>query len=485
MSHPIRTLGTMFDRIPMYRVVVYGLTWLVGVAVLLSGVGVMSYDWVWLVFGLAATSVGCAATNQIVSRAYDVPSGHESSIITTLILFLILKPAHSWFDLVAYALVGLIAMVSKYVATYRHALIFNPAAFAVFVASTVGLVSGAWWVASTYLLGPVVFVATLVLRKTRRFGLFTSFVIPAIACLLLGGVGLREAVVSFPLIFLGAIMLTEPATLPVGRKRQLLYGGCVGLLVGLRPELFGLHIGPIEALLIGNLAAAIISRRSATMLTLVEKVQLTPTSYEFIYEPERSVRFRPGQFAEFTLPAIPLRSSRGNRRTFTIASAPGEADIRVGVKFYEPGSAYKHALFGLRPGQRIAMNHIGGDFVVDATAPSLCIAGGIGITPFISTIRAALAAQTPLPMTLVYFTNGPKERAYHSLLEHARRIGVKPVYVSDPTTRLTEVTLAELVPNLSRTHVYISGPPAMVRSYKPLARHLGARSVHTDYFYGY
>ena len=131
------------------------------------------------------------------------------------------------------------------------------------------------------------------------------------------------------------------------------------------------------------------------------------------------------------------------------------------------------------------MSHINGDFVVEQDTPSLCIAGGIGITPFISTIRAAQANNTPIPMVLVYFVNGKTECAYRDVLEGARRLGVNTLYVTDPATRLSEASLVKLVPDLKKTNVYISGPPAMVRAYNTLAQHLRAKSVHTDYFTGY
>ena len=45
--------------------------------------------------------------------------------------------------------------------------------------------------------------------------------------------------------------------------------------------------------------------------------------------------------------------SRGNRRYFTIASAPGEEEVRLGVKIVEHGSAFKRELAELQPGDQI------------------------------------------------------------------------------------------------------------------------------------
>ena len=483
--NPLRKLDDVLNQTTMYRLTLYSLLWIVAVSVILNALDVLTAGVLWPLLGLGALSVGCFVTNQILSRLYRVPISQESSIITTLILFLILKPAQSWYDLVAYTVVGLIAMVSKFALSYNRAVLVNPAAFAVWVGGLVTLSIGGWWVASKYLVVAVLIVGLLIVRKTRQFSLVLSFLVPAAALLVWKGISPYDAFVSYPLIFLGTIMLTEPATMPAGRARKMMYGAFVGVLVGLRPEIFGYPIGPVEALLLGNVLSAIMSRKSATRLIFRESKQLTPTTTELVFEPEQGVRFRPGQYVELTLGSVPLFASRGNRRTFTVASSPDDDMIRIGVKFYEPSSVYKQQLRDLKPGDCVALSHLGGDFIIDRTQPSLCLAGGIGITPFVSTIRDAVARGDTLPMTLVYFVGSKQELAYEHELKQAQSIGVKVVVIDDPQMRLSELHLDHLSIKRASTNAYISGPPAMVRSYKKLLRGAGMGSVRTDYFSGY
>src|SRR5690606_21264831 len=123
--------------------------------------------------------------------------------------------------------------------------------------------------------------------------------------------------------------------------------------------------------------------RHNVRLTLKEKRKLGPNMREFVFTPNRPPSFKPGQYMEWTVPPIGA-DSRGNRRTFTIASSPTEPDVRLGVRFYERPSTFKRTLSQLVPGQTIMAGHIAGDFVLpaDASQKLVFIASGIGITPF-------------------------------------------------------------------------------------------------------
>ncbi len=485
MTKPIQKIDDLLNQITMYRLVLYGLVWLGIVAALLSVTGVLSYPIEWLVKSGIALSIGCGLTNQILARAYKVPTNHESSIITMLILFFILKPPGNIWDMVGVGIAGGVAMVSKYALTWRGAVVFNPAAFGVMVVSVVGLSSGSWWVASKYLVVPTLILGLLILRKTRRFQLLGAFLAPAVLLLVANGVEFVTIWYSFPLVFLGCIMLTEPATIPATKRWQFTYGFIIGVLCGLRLDLGFLSVSPHVALLLGNVFACVVSARAASVLTLDYKRVLTPTSHEFVFRPHRKLSFEAGQYAEFTLTGVGV-GTRGNRRTFTIASSPQDSSIGIGVKFYEPSSLFKKKLLSMQPGDQIVAAHASGDFILPkASAPLLLVAGGIGVTPFVSMVRDLVARQEKRDVVLVYFAAGDQEIAYRSVFDAAKNIGVKTVYVTNPTVRLDQSLLASEVPDFVNRRVYISGPPAMVRGYKKSLRSLGVRHIKTDYFTGY
>lgn len=486
MNKPLRYLDDWLNAITMYRLVLYGLVWLGVIAALLSLLGTVSYPVQWLVKSGIALSAGCGITNLVLSKLYRVPSGQESSLITMLILFFILKPVDGVWGVVGLGIAGGVAVVSKYALSWRGAVVFNPAAFGALVVGATGLASVTWWVANKYMLIPLLILGVLVLRKTRRFELFAVFFVSAASLLIANGVSVSSLVLSFPLLFLGSIMLTEPATMPNTKEWRYVYALLVGVLCGLRLSIGPISISPHVALLIGNLFALLVSARAASMLVLERRVALTPTSYEFSFRPERKLRYKAGQYAEFTLEGVSLASARGNRRSFTIASDPRSELVSIGVKFYEPSSLFKQSLMGMKSGQRIAAAHIAGDFTLPKSdQPLLFIAGGIGITPFVAMIREQMALGKTRDIVVVYFAAGEQELAYKPVLDAAAKVGVRVIYMTDPATRLDQTAVKTAIPDFAARRVYISGPPGMVRSYKALFRQWGAKSVQTDYFTGY
>ena len=80
--------------------------------------------------------------------------------------------------------------------------------------------------------------------------------------------------------------------------------------------------------------------------------------------------------------------SRGIRRVFSISSADADTGtVSFGIKIPAEGSSsFKRTFAELPPGSRIQATTVGGDFVLpaDTAEPLLMVAGGIGITPFIS-----------------------------------------------------------------------------------------------------
>jgi len=127
--------------------------------------------------------------------------------------------------------------------------------------------------------------------------------------------------------------------------------------------------------------------------------------------------------------------------------------------------------------------------------PLLLVAGGIGITPFVSQLRHLTASGERRDIVLVYAVSSSEELAY---AEELAASGL-PVLVTAPTApagmpasweylgpgRLDASLLASRVPDLTSRTAYVSGPPALVTSLTRQLRELGVRRIHTDYFSGY
>jgi ferredoxin-NADP reductase len=111
------------------------------------------------------------------------------------------------------------------------------------------------------------------------------------------------------------------------------------------------------------------------------------------------LEFYPGQYAAISFKRG-LRPSPA--RCFSIVSSPNDTKrlqfaIRVGGRFTS-------AVARLRPGDEVRVQGPFGDFVVDEGYDKrvVLLAGGIGITPFISTLRYMAETRSSLPVTLLY-----------------------------------------------------------------------------------
>ncbi|HEY6737205.1 MAG TPA: FAD-dependent oxidoreductase [Candidatus Saccharimonadia bacterium] len=490
---PLRLLDNLLNAITMYRLVLYCLGGLAAVALLLAGFGALSQPLLPLAGMLAVLLAVCYVTNRLLAIIFDAATNTESALITALILFFVLLPPSR--GLGDYALVagaGLIAMASKYMVVWRRRHIVNPAALAAFVLSVTGLYSAGWWVATPVLLPATLIVGLLVVRKIRRFQLVAVYTAAAVFTLVLvslpHGLGLPDIVLSaftsWPIIFFGTIMLTEPATLPAQRSFQLVYAGFTGVLCSSLLHWGPLATTPQAVLVLANALVFLIAPKFTQRLRLVRQVSLGARVTEFQFAPERPITFAPGQYLEVTLPhAHP--DARGNRRTFSIASAPGDAVLRLGVKFYEPSSSFKTALRALQPGGHIFASNLGGSFTLPANParPLLFVAGGIGITPFRSMAADLVARGEHRDIVLLYLA-APAEQSYGDVFAAAQPLGLRLVAATDP---YTPEALTQTVPDLASREVYLSGPQAMVDYYKDLlrGRHVPRRRIHTDYFSGY
>lgn len=473
------------NSVTMYRLMLYCLSWLIGIAILLSFTGILPYS-PWALIGsfFMLSIVGFIVTI-ILERVYRLPHNFESPIITSFILFFILAPPT---DLNMYLGLGvgtLAALVSKYVINWHGAHIFNPAAIGAFVASLTGLISAAWWVATPILLPFVIIIGILILRKTRQFSMFFAFAFAAVCLLIMNGVS-WQALTSYPIVFLGTIMLTEPATMPSNFRMRIIFGVIVGTVFGSLLNFSFISTSPHLALLIGNLFAFIAYQRSGHLLKLIERKRLSPTTYEFSFEKPRSLNYRAGQYFAWTLDKVKF-DSRGNRRNFTIASAPHEKDLKLGIKFYKPSSQFKKSLLELKKGEDMHVSALSGNFVLpkDPNKKLLFIAGGIGVTPFHSMVKELVYLQEKRDITLFYFAKN-EEVLYKNLWKDALAYGINVIPFTNEE-KLNESLLKKYVPDFKGRDFYLSGPPYMVRTYAKILRELSIsrRNIHTDYFSGY
>jgi ferredoxin-NADP reductase/Na+-translocating ferredoxin:NAD+ oxidoreductase RnfD subunit len=502
----IRFIDDILNDITMYRFVTYGLGLLAVLSIVLGFTGPLGQDGWQLLFGLGITLGACYVSNLVIARMWEVPANTESWLITALIVFFILPPPANFGETGLIALAGLVAIASKFLITWNGKHIFNPAAFGGFVLGTLSLFPATWWVGNKALFPVMLIFGLLVVRKIRRFAMFLSFAGASLAIAAVTasshqqGIGeaLQAATMSSPLLFLGTIMLTEPATMPARRTQQIIFGAGVGILYAFAWKLGPVAIYPETALLVGNIYAFAVNPRYRLRLKLVEIQRIGGNVANFVFAPDRRALFLPGQYMEFTL-AHADADSRGNRRTLSMASSPTEETVHVGVKFHSPSSSFKRALARMQPGDVIYGGQTAGDFTLpdNSREKLLFLAAGIGITPFRSMLQYLADNNEQRDIVMIYAVSDPHELAYVDVLREAVGRGVRiipllssgerPDWWQGLAGRLDAGLIATRVPDYQERTVYLSGPNGMVEGVTSELRRAGVHrtSIRTDHFTGY
>lgn len=506
-------LRQLLNGIAMYRLVLIGLVVMAAWAMVLSIAHKLPYTPLSLILSGTVLVITAMSVNAVFARIFKTTSNIESSAITAMILFFIFTPESSIGGAWTLFFAATTAVSFKYILTWHKTHIVNPAALSAVI---IGTISGTahWWVATIWMLPITLLIGTIIATKVRRGEMImifiatvlimNLFIAPIITHTPLKNFAelantIRLMFVSWPLIFFGTFMLTEPLTTPPTKSLRTLYAVIVGVLFVTPIQLSQLSMTPELALILGNAFAYFWQPRHRFLLTLKNNTQLTDGIYEFTFNRPHDFSFIPGQYMEWTF-GHSHADSRGNRRYFSIASSPLERIVRVIMRIPPQASTYKQSLLAMKPGDQIVASHASGDFTLpsDASKKLVFIAGGVGITPFSSMVRHMITTQEYRDAVLFYSSKSVADYVDVSTFHEAERLGLSSVYIPSDTTHLpsdwrgpsgliNEQILTRYTPDFATRTFYISGPPPMVQSYEELLQKVGIpkRHIHTDYFTGY
>lgn len=196
----------------------------------------------------------------------------------------------------------------------------------------------------------------------------------------------------------------------------------------------------------------------------------------------KPMTFRPGQFA-----LVYIEAKDGwHRHPFTLASAPAEEKVRFTIKGLGDYTKALPAL--LEPGMPAVIGGPHGRFDhAKGTDDQIWIAGGVGIAPFLSWVRALEENPPSGKVDLYYaFTGTPAPFADELLAKTADGSPVRLHLVdSSVDGRLTSARiLAEAAVPADRLSVFLCGPEPMLRDLQTGLRAGGvrARNLHREYF---
>lgn len=195
----------------------------------------------------------------------------------------------------------------------------------------------------------------------------------------------------------------------------------------------------------------------------------------------RILNFTPGQFVYLSFEGLPEHGYH----PFTIASGKRKSELQFFVK--ELGDLTK-SFSKLEVGDRVKVKGPYGGFVFDNRKfdRQLWIAGGIGITPFLSKARSLEISKRWPQIDLIYAAKTKKEAfalkelqtvqhkcgSFNFTLVHETKFGLKSLH-----------DLQEHFGDLSDFAIFICGPPAMLSIYTKQAEKLGlSNQIHFEEF---
>ena len=202
--------------------------------------------------------------------------------------------------------------------------------------------------------------------------------------------------------------------------------------------------------------------------------------------PRRRLRHRPGQFIYISFDTDAVSAEP---HPFSISSPPEEPHLRISVK--ELGD-WTSGLDSLRGGERARIwgpyGKFGDNLAADPDLDPVLIAGGIGLTPFLSMITDdQLLHETDRTIYLIYSVETPDEAIYHDDIESLNLDPDRFVYVphsSDDDGFLDATTIADKVGGLDGKTFLICGPAPMMESIADdLKKHgVGIERIATEDF---
>jgi ferredoxin-NADP reductase len=233
-------------------------------------------------------------------------------------------------------------------------------------------------------------------------------------------------------------------------------------------------------------------------LLLAHKTDIAENTKAIWFEPEKPLRFAPGQFGDFTLTDPPFTDAKGNTRSFSFASAPGHDRIMIATRMR--GSAFKRSLEQLPVGAHVQLMGPMGSFTLhkDPARPAVFLTGGIGITPVRSIVEQATRQRMPHRI-FVFYSNRTTARMafFEDFLTWGRRnlnLSFIPTLTEERPTdwrfefgAIDRRLLSGYIADMRAPVYYLVGPPAMVAAMRTLLEEIDVdeMQIRSEEFAGY
>lgn len=148
------------------------------------------------------------------------------------------------------------------------------------------------------------------------------------------------------------------------------------------------------------------------VVKLKSREQIAEQTMAFQFEKPVNWTFKAGQSLDMTLLNPPETDAEGNKRAFSIASAPHEDSLMIATRMRD--TAFKRVLKSMPLGSGVKIEGPFGDLKLhnNASKAAVLLAGGIGITPFRSIVVGAAKEKLPHHIFLFFSNRRPEDAPF-------------------------------------------------------------------------
>ena len=228
--------------------------------------------------------------------------------------------------------------------------------------------------------------------------------------------------------------------------------------------------------------------------------QIAEGTMAFHFHKPAGFAFKPGQAVELILNPSAQVGPNKVGHAFSLVSAPFQDELVIATRMRD--SAFKRALRELPLGTPVWIDGPFGSLTLHkkAARAAVFIAGGIGITPFMSILRQAAQDRAQRRLVLLYSNRRPEDTPFLDELQSLLRSD--PGFALHATmTKMTQSAHAwngatgvidaamvqHAIAGLEHPAFYLAGPPAMVEAMKEVLSRAGVDEddIRSEDFLGY
>lgn len=235
--------------------------------------------------------------------------------------------------------------------------------------------------------------------------------------------------------------------------------------------------------------------RGTRVFRVARKVQESDEITSFYFRPDDGgalLDFHPGQYIGLRV----IIEGEEMRRNYSLSAAPNGREYRISVKREPNGKVSNHLHANLHENDTLELFAPSGDFKLEHNdKPLVLISGGVGITPTLAMLQAALATRRP-----VHFIHAARHGGVHAFRDTIQSLAdrhpqLKHFYCYEQRRDgddhahgfgfIDEARLHQWLPETRDVDAYFLGPVPFMKAVKKHLKTLGVPDAQSRYeFFG-